>query len=308
MKKLLLSSILLLSVGCALETASDVDELAAEDADLGELGAADAAGGLYTYYELRQDFRRCIYPLCGGVWVSRVNRAQTQCADGRNAPECYVAEVDLAALGLSEDEAAAVRGDISLGRAIIRGTIARRTIGSYDSAALVASEAWTAPADFAPVGVFVRVTDSGIRCITYPCTTMHEEKLNSSLDAMIAGLDFTPSGASDEQVAAAFEGLAESGLLVAGYRYYERGPAGRAAARTVTAFWTRVVHREVAAGGCFVGGCSSHVCSDDEGLITTCEWRPHYACYATATCERQADGHCGWTETPELDACLAGSI
>jgi hypothetical protein len=40
-------------------------------------------------------------------------------------------------------------------------------------------------------------------------------------------------------------------------------------------------------------------------MVTTCEFRPEYACYRDATCERQADGTCGWTETPELTACLA---
>jgi len=32
---------------------------------------------------------------------------------------------------------------------------------------------------------------------------------------------------------------------------------------------------------------------------------PEYACYADATCERQADGACGWTEDAVLAACLA---
>ena len=58
---------------------------------------------------------------------------------------------------------------------------------------------------------------------------------------------------------------------------------------------------------CYVGGCSSQVCSDQEGVVTTCEWREEYACYQGATCERQASGSCGWTETPALTACLAGA-
>lgn len=57
---------------------------------------------------------------------------------------------------------------------------------------------------------------------------------------------------------------------------------------------------------CHATGCSSQVCSDQD-LITTCEWLPQYACYQTATCERQADGGCGWTQTPALTTCLATS-
>ena len=56
---------------------------------------------------------------------------------------------------------------------------------------------------------------------------------------------------------------------------------------------------------CKPGGCSGTVCSDQEGLMTTCEFKPEYACYGSATCARQSDGQCGWTQTPELTACLA---
>jgi hypothetical protein len=59
------------------------------------------------------------------------------------------------------------------------------------------------------------------------------------------------------------------------------------------------------AGECFVGGCSSQICSDTPDVVSTCEWTDAYACYQDATCERQADGQCGWTETPELQDCLA---
>lgn len=56
---------------------------------------------------------------------------------------------------------------------------------------------------------------------------------------------------------------------------------------------------------CYVGGCSGQICSDKEGVITTCVWNAEYACYDNATCERQADGACGWTQTAELKQCLA---
>lgn len=58
------------------------------------------------------------------------------------------------------------------------------------------------------------------------------------------------------------------------------------------------------AGACRPTGCSGQVCSDED-VITTCEFRPEYACYRTARCERQPGGACGWTMTPELVACLA---
>lgn len=61
----------------------------------------------------------------------------------------------------------------------------------------------------------------------------------------------------------------------------------------------------VSTAPCRVTGCSGQVCADDDA-ITTCEWRDEYACYRSAECARQADGACGWTETPELSSCLEG--
>jgi hypothetical protein len=56
-------------------------------------------------------------------------------------------------------------------------------------------------------------------------------------------------------------------------------------------------------GECKVTGCSGQVCADKD-VVTTCEWKPEYACYKSARCERQTDEKCGWTMTPELIQCL----
>lgn len=66
-----------------------------------------------------------------------------------------------------------------------------------------------------------------------------------------------------------------------------------------------IVKAPISKGKCYVGGCSSQVCSDRQDVVTTCEYRDSYACYKTATCERQSSGECGWTDTPELSTCLA---
>lgn len=62
---------------------------------------------------------------------------------------------------------------------------------------------------------------------------------------------------------------------------------------------------EFQAVSCQRGGCSGQVCSNAPGAISTCEFRPEYACYAGTSCEAQADGYCGWTQTPGFLQCLA---
>lgn len=57
---------------------------------------------------------------------------------------------------------------------------------------------------------------------------------------------------------------------------------------------------------CSPQGCSGTVCAA-EPVITTCEWRPEYACYdnpATTQCGCR-DGRCAWSQTEALTQCLA---
>lgn len=63
----------------------------------------------------------------------------------------------------------------------------------------------------------------------------------------------------------------------------------------------------ISAGPCYVGGCSNEICSDTQGQVSSCIYRAAYACYRGARCERQANGACGWTQTPELTRCLVNA-
>ncbi|AUX46201.1 uncharacterized protein SOCE26_077060 [Sorangium cellulosum] len=82
----------------------------------------------------------------------------------------------------------------------------------------------------------------------------------------------------------------------------ERGASGECG-------WRQTPELEACLGGgepapCVVTGCSGQICAD-EHVVTTCEYREEYACYAEhSVCERGASGACGWRQTPELDACI----
>ena len=58
------------------------------------------------------------------------------------------------------------------------------------------------------------------------------------------------------------------------------------------------------ATSCFVGGCSSEICSNNPSIVSPCIWKEEFACYKTAECKRQVSGQCGWTQTQELTKCL----
>src|SRR5688572_20364803 len=115
----------LLLSACAGET--EIDDLAGDEADL---SADVASSSQSTYFTVRPDYRRCVSPLCGGKWVAEVNKDKTRCADGRKADECYVAELDLAGLGLSDD----VLATLDFGRkggVLLRGELSNKRFGSF---------------------------------------------------------------------------------------------------------------------------------------------------------------------------------
>jgi hypothetical protein len=77
---------------------------------------------------------------------------------------------------------------------------------------------------------------------------------------------------------------------------------------TTSAITFIVSYKKTVSGGpCYIGGCSAQICSDQKDVVSTCEYTQKYACYKTATCERQPSGQCGWTLTPALSACLSAS-
>ncbi len=68
-----------------------------------------------------------------------------------------------------------------------------------------------------------------------------------------------------------------------------------------------VTQAATAVGKCFIGGCSSEICSDKQNVASTCIYKEEFACYKTAVCARQQNGQCGWTQTAILSACLKNS-
>jgi hypothetical protein len=275
---------------------------------VGDDSKADAIGGTYTYYFVSPDFRRCASPYCGGVFYRLANATKTTCSDGTKHERCYAASEDWDKLGLGDVGMTKVLGALNTlgGEILVRGTVGKVDWGSGlgKFAHFNPKEAWLPQGPNAADGPLAKVADSGVRCITWPCPSYKEKKLNSSATAMLAELGWDQSGATDEQVGNALDKMHTDGLIISGARYTITGPGGDGKARGVTQFWLRATDEPAPAKQCFATGCSGEVCSDEQ-VFSACVFRPEYACYQQATCEQQADGECGWTQTPELAACLA---
>ncbi|MEK6334564.1 MAG: DUF6748 domain-containing protein [Acidobacteriota bacterium] len=248
-----------------------------------------------TYYSVRRDLRRCVSPLCGGYFVKRVNRPNTACSDGRVMSDCYVAEINW-------NGNAEVNGSTF----VVRGNIGRKRFGHFGNLGeMRVSESWTPMGNNRALGTFYRVRDRGVRCITHPCPTHLEAKLNSASSQNIAGVNLASSNLGDQNAAAVTQAMTgPGGVIVTGENVVVRGPGGRSFELRGTQVYLRNQSGSSSMKPCIKTGCSSQVCSDRE-VITTCEFRPEYACYQKAVCERQSDGNCGFTKTRELTECLA---
>ena len=168
--------------------------------------AAESGLPASTYFRVtRLDLRLCPSPACGGLFVQRVNRRTTQCADGVFRKSCYAGLVDFSALGLSPSGEAQLLGDFGGQRVLVRGSLQRTDLGGgLDGAELVASDAWRgATGSRGPGGRYWGVVPTGITCITFPCPTLLREKLNGRRTSWLHGLDLSVDGVAQEEIDAA---------------------------------------------------------------------------------------------------------
>lgn len=206
-----ISALAVLLSACA--SAHPADSLSAEaERALGDGAPYSAMGPRLLsappeFFEAEPDLRRCAAPLCGGYFVRAVNRASTRCGDGSSAPRCYVASIQWGGAGKPPSDSAY----------LIRGHLETALFPEHGSlGTLVATDSWGALTSAAASGAHFRVEDSGLRCITSPCFSMHAELLNVGLALPLSDLDLTGASATDEQQSAATAVLRRGELFVAG--------------------------------------------------------------------------------------------
>ena len=253
----------------------------------------DSLSSTSSFYVIRRDMRRCASPLCGGYFVRRVNQPVTRCANGKSQKECYVASIEWNGQPEVEAEKALLRASI-IARGDKRGKYGvLKVLESWKAAGSVGGDA----------GTFFRVRDRGVKCIAAPCPTHHEARLNDTKSQNIAGVELSGAKADEQTTGQAFEAMTgPDGILISGTHAPVTGPAGSSQTLKADQFYLRESSM-TSAKPCMRTGCSSQVCADKE-VVTTCEYRTEYECYKKAACERQKNGECGFTMTPELAECL----
>ena len=238
---LLVSAFLLMHCENEDGTVVGLEEITGESEVIGS-GSVGSTVAVSDYFIVTHpDFRKCMWPMCGGSFVERVNTSVARCATGRWNAECHALEFDLSALGLTATQEAKVLDIIESGGALVRGELEKQDVGSSILGdVLVASEVWVGVTGSTPSGHTSRVDDTGAICITYPCPIYEERSLNSDLEDDLADLDLTSTGASASQIAQALSELDATGLLVVGNHSTMTGPAGSMNTLEATEFYRRL--------------------------------------------------------------------
>lgn len=198
----------------------------------------------WTYFaKVADDYRRCMFPICGGMYVDRVNQSKVKCADGTWDKQCYVAEYDFSAIAQGE-EANELAQLARAGRLVVRGELGTGFYPEFpEIAVLHVSEAWVAPTENPATGIFYRAHDLGIMCITHPCVSTELTRLNRNADpiSQVAGVDLTRTGLSDEQIDQAWQAMQDGSVMVAGKRKKVTGPGGSAHTLVASQLYQRFV-------------------------------------------------------------------
>ena len=172
-----------------------------------------AVAGDTVYRVTRPDYRKCAWPMCGGVFIQAVNKTKTKCFDGSSQEECYVAGIDDAKLGLVGTQADEVRMATYAGKVLLSGELTQ-VQGEY--ANLLVHKAFEASTDHLATGSFYLVEPSGITCVKAPCPNFNARKLNSSSTKLITDIDLSSLGLDDAAQSEIMNAVFETHIVVSG--------------------------------------------------------------------------------------------
>ena len=133
------------------------------------------------------------------VDLKNTNHTTTTSTDGSKSAACSVKYLDFSALGLTTTQAGTASDKLQASAAtpeigpqlLVRGKFVTTPTQSGDAVTFQVTELWQAQlADASTDGTFVMVRDAGIRCITAPCASLNENRLNSTRNLNIHGIDW----------------------------------------------------------------------------------------------------------------------
>jgi hypothetical protein len=227
-----------LLTACATDSASSGstpgdDVLAGEssaDGDKADANALQDTFGIYTATKIGA-FECNGVGSCTHVALALAGKASTTCADATKGATCSVRTLDFSKLALSGSALANAQAKLQASAStpeigaqlLVRGKYVHSTNPSQpnvpDWVTFQVTELWVATVEGAVTeGTYVMVRDNALRCITAPCPTVNEARLNSSRNLNMNGLDYPTEMTSTQTSKLEAAQAKADGLIVAGDR------------------------------------------------------------------------------------------
>jgi hypothetical protein len=187
-----------------------------------------------TTYSVKPDYRKCAFPACGGWFLTPVNQYSLQLENDDEAYQnslllpntIYVSTINYRALGLTPAQIRELEISLRSGQGLLAGIVSGHVISPAATKTLIAQGAWTSPTKTEPVGTYLKVTGSGIVCITTPCPYFTAALINSNYSTNFHELTFEKAELDSEQEARAWQAVSSGGLVLTGVRYVSQGQTG----------------------------------------------------------------------------------
>ncbi|HSC66421.1 MAG TPA: DUF6748 domain-containing protein, partial [Cellvibrio sp.] len=180
------------------------------------------------------DYRKCAFPLCGGWFLTPVNQyslhLETENEAYQNAAllpnSIYVSYINYKRLGLTENQIIELEDAIRSEQALLRGTVVNSpspTKTLVRTKTLVTNGAWVGANKNTAVGPYLKISSTGIVCITTPCPYFKAELLNTDYASEFHDLSFEKAALDREQEAQAWQAVSTEGLVITGTTYPTTG-------------------------------------------------------------------------------------
>jgi hypothetical protein len=189
-----------------------------------------------TTYSVKPDYRKCAFPMCGGWFLTPLNQYSLQLESEDEAYQTsallpnsiYVAYINYRPLGLKPAQIKELEDAMNSGQALLRGTITTSPIvtSTFVAKTLFVNGAWTGANKTVALGPYLKVSSSGIVCITTPCPYYNANLINSLSSFNFHELTFAKAELTREQEMQAWQAVATDGLVMTGLRYVSQGQVG----------------------------------------------------------------------------------
>ncbi len=187
-----------------------------------------------TTYSVKADYRKCAFPMCGGWFLTPVNQYSIQLQTEDEAYQSsallpntiYVAYINYKRLGLTEKQIAELNSAIHSEQVLLRGKVINSPVSSRviaRSKTLAANGAWVGANKNTAIGPYLKVSSTGIMCITTPCPYFNAALINSDYSSEFHDLSLEKAALDREQEAQAWQAISTEGLVITGTTYETTG-------------------------------------------------------------------------------------